>query len=53
MQVRKAMKRPENFVRKGYALCPLVANEELLTPATKNRSTRLVEVDLSHHPELT
>ena len=47
------MKHPKNFVRKGYALCPLVRNEELLRPATEKRSTRLVEVDLSRHPKLT
>eukprot|EP00904_Undaria_pinnatifida_P005299 jgi/Undpi1/189/HiC_scaffold_1.g00186.m1 len=52
-EVRKAMKRPEKFVRRGYALCPIVLNEELLRPATKTRSTRLVDVDLSLHPELT
>ena len=47
------MKHPKNFVRKGYSLCPLVANEELLKPPTENRSTRLLEIDLSRHPNLT
>ena len=52
-KVKKAMKNPKNFVRKGYALCTLITNEELLHPPTEKRSTRLVEVDLSRHPKLT
>ena len=51
--MKKAKKHTDNFVRKGYALCPLVNNEELLRPATEKRSTRLVEIDLSRHPDLT
>lgn len=53
VQVKRAMKHKENFVRKGYVLCPLVSNEELLRPATETRSTRLVKIDLARHPKLT
>lgn len=53
LQVKRAMKHKENFVRKGYVLCPLLSNEELLKPATDERSTRRVEIDLSRHPNLT
>lgn len=44
---------PMKFVRKGFSLCTIKSNEELLNPASHTRSTRFVEVDLASDPNLT
>lgn len=53
MQIKRALSDPMHFVRKGFSLCSLRENKELLKPATTERSTRFVELDVSSDPKLT
>lgn len=51
-QVQYAQSNPWEFVRKGFALAAVTQNNELLRPATNDRSTRFVEIDISDSPNL-
>ena len=52
-QVKSALSDPTRFARKGFSLCMLEKNDELLNPATEMRSTRNIEIDISDDPDLT
>eukprot|EP00752_Nemacystus_decipiens_P005386 g4883.t1 len=52
-EVQHAQSNPWEFVRKGFSLAAVTKNQELLRPATNDRSTRFVEVDLSESPDLS
>lgn len=52
-QVTSALSDPTKFMRKGFSLCKVEKNEELLNPATEERSTRNIEFELSSDSDIT